>query len=69
MIHCEPVVDRWTSSWIVGSEIATIVWSMKVIDDGEDHRREDQFRVLGGGAVIGGSFLGLSWIPPGLSVR
>src|ERR1700712_1138710 len=32
MIHCEPVVERWTSPWIVGSEIATIVWSMKVIE-------------------------------------
>ena len=32
MIHCDPVVERWTSPWIVGSEIATIVWSMKVIE-------------------------------------
>ena len=31
MIHCTPVEERWTSSWIVGIAIATIVWSMKVI--------------------------------------
>src|SRR5690349_16714808 len=32
MIHCTPVAERVRSSWIVGIAIATIVWSMKVIE-------------------------------------
>src|SRR5690242_11508129 len=32
MIHWTPVAERVRSSWIVGIAIATIVWSMKVIE-------------------------------------
>src|SRR3954451_14987086 len=32
MIHCTPVAESERSSWIVGIAIATIVWSMKVIE-------------------------------------
>jgi hypothetical protein len=32
MIHCTPVVESERSSWIVGTAMATIVWSMKVIE-------------------------------------
>src|SRR6476646_6832442 len=32
MIHWTPVAERVKSSWIVGIAIATIVWSMKVIE-------------------------------------
>ena len=46
MIHCDPVVERWTSSWIVGSEIATIVWSMKVIETAKIIAARISLRVL-----------------------
>ena len=32
MIHCTPVAESERSFWIVGIAIATIVWSMKVIE-------------------------------------
>ena len=32
MIHCTPVEESERSSWMVGMAIATIVWSMKVIE-------------------------------------
>src|ERR1700761_50338 len=48
MIHCDPVVERCTSCWIVGSEIATIVWSMKVIDTANIIAARISFEFLAG---------------------
>ena len=56
MIHCDPVVERWTSCWIVGSEIATIVWSMKVIETAKIIAARISFEFLAGVAFIGGAF-------------
>ena len=40
--HCTPVALRPSSCWICGTAMETIVWSMNVIDDGEDHRRQHE---------------------------
>ena len=54
MIHCDPVVERWTSPWIVGNEIATIVWSMKVIETAKIIAARISFEFFAGVVAMAG---------------